>query len=133
MDSMLLVIDEDAPCPMASMEMTDATPMTMPSMVRPVRSLLALRLSIASVRNFNLFIFHSPVQQMHRAMRTACHAGIMRHQDQGYAFFLIQFQKQFHDLFSGFGIQVAGGFIRQNNRRVIDQGAGDRHTLLLAA
>ena len=44
MDSMLLVIDEDAPFPIASMEMTEATPMTMPSMVRPVRSLLALRL-----------------------------------------------------------------------------------------
>ena len=38
------VIEFWAPCPTDSMAITAATPMTMPRMVSPVRSLLALRL-----------------------------------------------------------------------------------------
>ena len=42
------------------------------------------------------------------------------------------FLQQFHDLNTGFRIQCAGGFVSQQDIRVIDQGSGDGHTLHLA-
>ena len=41
--------------------------------------------------------------------------------------------QQVHDLHTGFRVQRAGGFVRQENIRVVDQRAGDSHTLHLAA
>ena len=43
------------------------------------------------------------------------------------------FLQQFHDLHAGFRVQRAGGFIGQQNIRIVDQGTGNGHTLHLAA
>ena len=40
---------------------------------------------------------------------------------------------QLHDPDRGLGVEVAGGLVGQQQRRVVDEGAGDRHALLLAA
>ena len=44
------------PCPMASIVMTDATPMMMPSMVRNARSLLLFKARKAILKRFVPFI-----------------------------------------------------------------------------
>ena len=49
------------------------------------------------------------------------------------AFFLVQPLEQVQDLLAGPGIEVAGGLVGQEQGRVVDQGAGDGHALLLAA
>ena len=41
--------------------------------------------------------------------------------------------EQFHDLDAGLAVQRAGGLVRQQNVRVVDQRAGDGHPLHLAA
>ena len=38
-----------------------------------------------------------------------------------------------HDLHAGLGIQSAGGLVGEQDLRVVDQGAGDRHPLHLPA
>ena len=43
------------------------------------------------------------------------------------------FFQQIHDLDTGLGVQSAGGFVRQQDIRVVDQGPGDCHTLHLSA
>ena len=43
------------------------------------------------------------------------------------------FFQNLHNLLAGFRIQGAGGFIRQNNLRVVHQGSGDGHPLHLSA
>ena len=43
------------------------------------------------------------------------------------------FLQKIHDLYAGFRIQRAGGFVCQKNFRVVDQGTGDGHPLHLAA
>ena len=55
------VMDSCAPVPTASMAITAATPMTMPSTVRPERSLLPLILSSASIKACQNVMRHSPV------------------------------------------------------------------------
>ena len=43
------------------------------------------------------------------------------------------FLQKFHDLHAGLGIQSAGGFVGQQDIRVIDQGTGNGHSLHLTA
>ncbi len=45
----------------------------------------------------------------------------------------VQFLKNGHDLQAGAGIEVAGGFIGQQDFRLVYQRPGDGHPLLLAA
>ncbi len=42
-------------------------------------------------------------------------------------------EQQLHNLLPGFAVQCAGGLVGQDDGRVIDQGAGDGHPLLLPA
>ena len=44
----------------------------------------------------------------------------------------VQTLEEHQDLKRGTGIQVAGSLVRQDHRRVVHQGTGDRHTLHLA-
>ena len=53
-------------------------------------------------------------------------------QDDGDAL-AVEFLEDGHDLDAGAGIEVAGGFVGQHHGRLVDQGAGDGHPLLLAA
>jgi hypothetical protein len=41
--------------------------------------------------------------------------------------------EQLENLFPGAGIEIPGRFIREDDRRFIDERAGDRHALTLAA
>src|SRR6266481_5877964 len=54
--------------------------------------------------------------------------------DQNYGVaLLVQLREQGHDLIAGLRIQVAGGFVGQDDRGLIDQGAGNGNALTLAA
>ena len=47
--------------------------------------------------------------------------------------FLAQFVEQVQDFIPGLAVQIAGGFVGQDQARCVDQGAGDGNALLLAA
>ena len=53
-------------------------------------------------------------------------------QDDGVAL-LVEALEQRHDFVAGGGVEVAGGLVGQQDRRVVHQGPGDRDTLPLAA
>ena len=58
--------------------------------------------------------------------------GFVSHQDDGVAV-LMQLVKQRHDFGAGGGVQVPGRLISQDEGRIVDQRAGDRDSLALAA
>ena len=57
----------------------------------------------------------------------------MRHHDDRAWLIINQAAQQVQNIFTGLAVQITGGFIGQQERRVIDQGAGDGDTLLLPA
>ncbi len=57
----------------------------------------------------------------------------MRDHDHGHAAGMTERAEIFHDQAAGAGVQRAGGFVGQQNARIVDHGPGDGHTLLLAA
>ena len=72
------------------------------------------------------------VAQMHRAPGVRGDVALVRDQNDGVAA-LIQIFEQRHDFFAGFGIEVAGRFVGQNDRRIVHQRARDRDALTLTA
>ena len=46
---------------------------------------------------------------------------------------LMEALEQAHDLVGSTGVEVTGGFVCEHDDGVVDQGAGDGHTLLLTA
>ena len=46
---------------------------------------------------------------------------------------IVEFLEHAHDLDAGLAVEVAGRFVGQQEGRLVDQGAGDGHALLLAA
>ena len=58
---------------------------------------------------------------------------IVSHQNDGNPFFLVELLEDAQDFFTGRRIEVAGGFVREEQGRVVDQSSGDSHSLLLAA
>ena len=60
-------------------------------------------------------------------------SGVVRGYHQRGAAFGAQREEQIHDLLAGVRIEITGGLIRQDNRRTVDQRAGDGHPLLFAA
>src|SRR5215510_1356194 len=56
----------------------------------------------------------------------------VRHDDDRVAA-LVQRVEQLHNLLRGLRIEVAGRLVGENNRRTVDQGAGDGHALSLTA
>jgi hypothetical protein len=59
-------------------------------------------------------------------------AGVVGHQHQGGAALAVQFEHQLDDRFAGGRIEAAGGFVGKQQRRLGDEGACQRHALLLA-
>src|SRR5882724_3584370 len=59
--------------------------------------------------------------------------GIVRGQEQSFAAFLDDVLQQFKRALRVGSIQIAGRFVRQNDSRVIGEGACDSHTLLFAS
>ena len=45
----------------------------------------------------------------------------------------VEFAEEFHDLAAGGGVEVAGGLVGENHRRVVREGARDCHALALPA
>ena len=60
-------------------------------------------------------------------------AAVMGDDDQGATPLLLLLAQEGKDLVTPFVIEVARGLIGEEHGRVLDQGAGDRHALLLAA
>ena len=61
------------------------------------------------------------------------HFGVMRNHDHGNAARVAERTEIIHDKTAGFGVQRARGFVSQQDTRIVDHGAGNGHTLLLAA
>ena len=58
--------------------------------------------------------------------------GLVGDDDDGLAL-AVEVGEEVEDLVAGLGVEVAGGLVGQEERRALDQGAGDRHPLALAA
>ncbi len=60
-------------------------------------------------------------------------AGVVGDHHDGLAVLLVERRQQVEDLVAGLAVEVAGGLVGQQQRRVGDDGAGDADALLLAA
>jgi len=58
---------------------------------------------------------------------------VVGNQHDGDAVFLIQLLEHSQDIFTRMRIEVAGGLVRKNKRRPVDESAGNSHPLLLAS
>src|SRR6185503_7191722 len=98
-----------APLPSASMAITEATPMTTPSMVSAARNLLAETLRNAvrrrSVSDIGINLGQKAVAHGVDAAGITCHVHIMRH-DYDRAALIIQFFQEVHDLGACVAIEV---------------------------
>ena len=72
------------------------------------------------------------VEKAHLAPGVRGDVGFVGDQDDGDSF-VIELPKQRHDFLAGVAVEVAGRFVSEDQTRRIDQRAGDRHALLLAA
>src|ERR1019366_6752968 len=145
-----------APCPTPNIAITAPTPMMMPSMVRIERILLRPRARIAirmmasrSMARLILQLWQvlddlrcpGPIQdsliaadptvtKLNAAFRELCDVRFVRHQHNGQAV-IVQFLENVHDLDRGATVEITCGLVRQQDRRLVDQRTGDRHSLLL--
>ena len=71
--------------------------------------------------------------QFQCAITPAGERPVVRHQNQRTAGAAIQLEQQVGDFLTGGGIQIARRFIGKQHCRMRDEGASDRHTLLLSA
>jgi hypothetical protein len=118
----------------------------MPSIMSVVRSRYRPRLRIACDEIFPAFTFHLPpecprarligndqsISQRDFARAIRRHRIVVRHQQDGAALG-VQVGQQSHDLATSIQIEIAGRFVSQNERRVVDQRAGNRDALLLTS
>ena len=77
-------------------------------------------------------VFDQPVAQSHHAVAVLGDLGFMGHDDDGLAT-AMELVEQRHDLHGRRGIEVAGGLVGQQDRRLAHQGARHRDALALAA
>ena len=165
-------IDVCAPVPSATIVMTAATPMIMPSIVSAVRILLrfsaltAIRRiirndmaapyagqpTVASDRRRPLGaqrvhaeLVRRPaarapairddltVAERHDARAVLGDVHLVRDQHHGDAALLVQALEDPHHFDAGPRVEVPGRLVREQDRRVVDQRAGDRDALLLSA
>src|SRR5437660_12616406 len=66
------------------------------------------------------------------AVSVLCDIVFMRDHDDGIAL-RMQAVHERHDLVASLGVQVAGGLIGQDDRRIVDESARNGHTLALTA
>ena len=59
--------------------------------------------------------------------------GFMRDDDDRHALIAVERDQRLHDLMRGLGVEIAGGFVREQDARAVDQRPGDGDALLLAA
>ena len=127
-----LVMLDVVPCPTPTSATTDATPMITPSIVSAARSRLVRRRESASRMSSRTL--------MRRAVRRGCgpggrgrgDVGVMGDEDDR-APGRVERVEDAHHVAPGGGVEVARRLVGEDERRVRDQRAGDRDTLLLAA
>ena len=71
--------------------------------------------------------------QMTSHVRVGRGVGIVRHHHDRLLKILVQSLQDFQYFGSGVAVEISGGFVRQQQCRVADDGAGDCHTLFLSA
>src|SRR6185312_11923430 len=76
--------------------------------------------------------FNPPVPQTDGTMGTEGNVVIMRDENDGFAL-PVEFIEQFQNFHTGCRIQIAGGFVGEDDERIVDQRTGDGDALLLAA
>ena len=74
---------------------------------------------------------HFAINQHERAPGPLGDFHVVRHQDHRQMRFAVELAEQLHDLATRARVQIPGRLIAEENRRPIDQGAGDGHALLL--
>jgi hypothetical protein len=87
-------------------------------------------------QDFFLRLIHAhqfPILHLQHAVHVLAHAQVVGDHDTSPVIFVDEMRKSLHHLEGAFGIQGGGRFVRQHNRRVVDQGARNRHALLLSA
>ena len=104
---------------------------------RPANLLfLARNLFSGSARRPNLaralVLFDFAVAQANHAMGVQRDVRLVRHQDDGVAA-LVQPREKRHDFIAGRGVEISGGFVGQQDRRMVHQRASDGHALALSA
>src|SRR5215207_399430 len=67
------------------------------------------------------------------AVAAVADAGVVRDEDEGETLALVQVAHQVHDLVGGLAVEGARRLIRPDDRRVVDERAGDGDALPLAA
>src|SRR5882724_983919 len=78
--------------------------------------------------------YQAAVGENHNAIReTFSQRTLVRNQDDGHTQSRLNLAQQKQNLLAVHAIEVSGGLVGEENRRAIDQGAGQRATLLLAA
>ncbi len=77
--------------------------------------------------------YHKAVAQHDAAVGAFGQRLLVRHQDHGGALFAIQRQQQFQHGAAGGAVQIAGGFVGQQDGRTQREGACQRDALLFAA
>ena len=151
----------EAPRLISIMAMTAATPMITPSIVSIVRMTLrckacnAIRVAPHATRRplrvrrrgsaargarsrvcgaqGRCVVSNAAVGNPDDAVCVSGHISVMGHQKHGDSLLLVETTKELQDFLSRAGVQVAGGFVRQKQDRIVDQRPSDRHALLLAA
>src|SRR4051812_40448728 len=133
------------PIPSESMATSEATPTAIPTVVSELRSSASRRLRVArSVTSLNLmrapqplFLFVSddlPVAEEDLARRVAIgKVALVRHHNHGDAASAIQILNEIEYLFAGLAVEIAGGFVGQQELGPIHQSAGQGDPLLFAS
>jgi hypothetical protein len=80
-----------------------------------------------------LFREYPAVAQHDEPVRPRRMAGIVRYHEDGLPARVGQAAQQIHDLAAAATIEIARGFVGQEDERLNDQGPGDGHPLLFAA
>src|SRR5579863_1405732 len=136
------------PCSSETTAITDMTPIMMPRVVSTLRSLWA-KIAVNAARKLSkkldtgrhlvpgLLGIHGVAQYL--AVLDANHplavggdVLVVGHHDDSVAA-PVQFVEHGHHVAGGVGIQVAGGLVRQQDRRPAHQGPGDGYALALAS
>ncbi len=81
---------------------------------------------------YRVILDHVTVHEADDARRVLGDIHLVRHHHHGFAF-AVQFLEDVHDLDRGARVQITGRFVAEENRRVVNQRAGDSDALLLPA
>src|ERR1035437_4741207 len=125
-----------APWPTATMAIKAATPIKTPSMVKAERIMLRQSACMAAAMiispKLKMGLLRRAAAGNGRCARAA-DVGLVGDDDDGNALLAIEPRQRLHDFVRIAGVEVAGRFVGEQQAGRVDQGARDRHPLLLAA